>query len=444
MDADFLIAGAGLAGLSLAVALAEAGATATRRVLIVDPRTSFARDRTWCYWDVDQMPHPFAAGVSRRWRRWRVVNGSSDVERSAGGLSYCHLAGDDFYRLALARLARDPNVEIRLGESVEAVDETPDGIAAWLGDGSLVRALHCFDSRPPEAPLSRDRSECFSLIKTKKRPLCSRLIGVPEVSLSQQFVGHFVTTDRPAFDPEVATLMDFRTGPAAGAIRFVYVLPLAENRALVEATTLSGVPVPPAEHEAVIADYLRQIIGVDSWAVTGTERGAISMTTAPRPVAVSRRVWRIGLVGGMAKPSTGYAFLAVQRFSRRAAAIIATHHGTGPLPAPPSIRPGWAKVLDAIFLARLRRRPDLAADLFARLFDRADPAALVRFLSDRATPADVARVVAALPKTPFAAEAVRSWKLWLRPPTRATRPTPPAARPLRKEVDDPAEGVPAF
>ena len=465
-DADLLIAGAGLAGLSLAVALATAGATADRRVLIVDPRpnlAAFPRDRTWCYWDVDPAPHPFAACVSKRWPRWRVADGGAGVERSAAGLSYCHIAGDAFYAAALERLGRDPNVELLLGRSVRSLDDSADGVTATLDDGSTLRASHAFDSRPPAATATKvaadQRSavfaptdaDCGPLVKScpveaggleqsdprLAAPLAGRGIAetrpasgaakrgdlseshpfsrVPDVRFSQQFVGHFVRTGRPAFDPDSVTLMDFRVEPVAGAIRFVYVLPFDEKTALVEATTIAEAPVPDAAHAAVIGEYLRRVVGVENWQVTGAERGAIPMTTVPRRVAVSPRVWRIGLAGGLAKPSTGYAFLAVQRFSRSAAESIARHEvDDRPLPAPPAVRAGVATALDRVFLARLRRRPDLAPALFARLFAAADPAALVRFLSDRATPADVARVIAALPKLPFAAEAARSWRLWAR------------------------------
>ncbi len=420
-DADLLIAGAGLAGLSLAVALATAGATADRRVLIVDPRRNFPRDRTWCYWDVDPAPHPFAACVSKRWPRWRVADGGAGVERSAAGLSYCHIAGDAFYAAALERLGRDPNVELLLGQSVRSLDDSPDVVTATLDDGSTLRASHAFDSRPPAATATKvaadQRSAVFAPTDADCGPLVRSypFLRVPDVRFSQQFVGHFVRTGRPAFDPESVTLMDFRVEPVAGAIRFVYVLPFDETTALVEATTIAESPVPDAAHAAVIGEYLRRVVGVENWQVTGTERGAIPMTTVPRRVAVSPRVWRIGLAGGLAKPSTGYAFLAVQRFSRSAAESIARHEvDDRPLLAPPAVRAGVATALDRVFLARLRRRPDLAPALFARLFAAADPAALVRFLSDRATPADVARVIAALPKLPFAAEAARSWRLWAR------------------------------
>ena len=67
-DADVLIVGAGCAGLSLAWHLVERG-LGGRRLLLVDPRTEYGRDRTWCFWNV--VEHPFEDLVTKRWSRWR-------------------------------------------------------------------------------------------------------------------------------------------------------------------------------------------------------------------------------------------------------------------------------------------------------------------------------------------------------------------------------------
>ena len=53
---DVAIIGAGLAGLSLAARLAEPP-FAGLRVLVLEPRTLYRRDRTWSYWSMQ--PHPF-------------------------------------------------------------------------------------------------------------------------------------------------------------------------------------------------------------------------------------------------------------------------------------------------------------------------------------------------------------------------------------------------
>jgi len=46
---DLIIIGGGCAGLSLAARLSRYGGDAPR-TLVVDSRTSYTNDRTWCFW----------------------------------------------------------------------------------------------------------------------------------------------------------------------------------------------------------------------------------------------------------------------------------------------------------------------------------------------------------------------------------------------------------
>ena len=68
-DFDIAILGSGCAGLSLACALVERG-LGGRRLIVVEPRQQFVRDRTWCNWQVES--HPFDEAVAHSWRRWTV------------------------------------------------------------------------------------------------------------------------------------------------------------------------------------------------------------------------------------------------------------------------------------------------------------------------------------------------------------------------------------
>ena len=104
--AGVVIAGAGLAGLSLAARLAG-GNSRSDKIVLIDPRREYGRDRTWCYWQFDAADDLPAVG--HRWRRWRcVAPDGREVVRQADGVSYNFVAADDFYRDALARLRRRP------------------------------------------------------------------------------------------------------------------------------------------------------------------------------------------------------------------------------------------------------------------------------------------------------------------------------------------------
>ncbi|HEY8429788.1 MAG TPA: lycopene cyclase family protein [Sandaracinaceae bacterium] len=380
-DADYVFVGAGVAGLSLACALAARGLRG-RRLLLIDPRSEHANDRTFCFWNV--VPHAFEDLASHRWPCWRVRAPGRDIVRSAPGIEYQHLPAAAFYARALARLD-EAGVELRLGVRAHAVVDEGDGVRVET-DAGVLRASLAFDSRPP-APEVSGR----------------------EVTLLQHFEGWHVRLDEPRFDPRVATLMDFEV-PQDHGIHFVYVLPYGEREGLVEATWFGRRALGEAEHTAYLERYLRTALRSRRWEIVRRERGVIPMSTRETSLRPSRRVYRIGLAGGMAKPSTGYAFQAIQRFSRELAARLDVHE----LPEPPRPRPWRATALDRIFLSYLDRYPVRAPDVFATLFERVEPALLVRFLSDRASGPECLRVMRALPFAPFTLETLRSARLWLR------------------------------
>jgi lycopene beta-cyclase len=104
----------------------------------------------------------------------------------------------------------------------------------------------------------------------------------------------------------------------------------------------------------------------------------------------------------MVKGSTGYGFLAIQKWTPL---LLKQHLGIRPS-KPQFPRSNVSRRLDAIFLAYIEQHPQQAPEIFFNLFNRVQPDALVRFLSDIATPADIAAVIRAMPKWPFLKKAV--------------------------------------
>lgn len=379
---DILILGAGCAGLSAVVHLLEVG-LGDRRVTIVDPRTEFGRDRTWCFFRVAH--HPFEDAVAHRWHRWRVRDAHRVTVRESALHPYQHLPSDAFYRRCLARIDASDRVELRLGVRADAVEDRGDVVRVTTDRGEL-RARVVLDGRP-------------QAVVTRRRP--------GDVRLLQHFVGWFIRTEEPQIDPDVVTLMDFSVDQGDG-IHFVYVLPFSEHDALVEDTYFSFDPLPEERHEATLAHWLDRR-GIVDYEVVHRERGALPMSTEEVEQSPSPRVLRIGLAGGLARPATGYAFLAIQRHARELARRLVRAE----VPRPPRARAPRTVALDRIFLSHLARHPERAPALFVRMFERTPPDVLARFLSEASSVADEGRVMAALPPLPFAAEALRSSRLWL-------------------------------
>lgn len=377
---DIAIVGAGCAGRSLAWHLLDHGFDG--RLVLLDPRVRFEADRTWCLFDVQE--HAFESLVSHRWSRWRVRGGPGRwVERSAHGLNYTMLPSERFYEATTRRLT-EANVELRLGSRVHEITPEPKSVLVHTSQGPL-RASTVFDSRPSPPPGK-------------------------SVSLLQHFTGWFVRTAEPHFDPEVATLMDFAV-PQEQGISFLYELPFDAHTALLEATWFDARSPTPERRATLHRRLLEERTQGLNYTVERVETGAIPMCSAATPPRTSERVYAIGLGGGMAKPSTGYAFGAIQRFSEEMAVRLSRCD----LPEPPAPRAWKTRLQDASFLSYLERYPSRAPAAFERLFERVPPLVLARFLNDLGTPADDLRVMRTMPTVAMAREVLRSRNAWLRP-----------------------------
>lgn len=379
---DVAILGGGLAGLSLAVRLA-APRFAGLRVLVVERRAAYVRDRTWSYWS--GTPHPFQAAVTHTWDRWSVEAANSSAMAEATGLRYETVRSDALYRLALDTIAAAPHIELRLGTCAD-VTETSDGILIGL-PGGTVRAGVAFDTRPPP--------------------------DIGRNGLTQVFLGQEVETERPIFDSGTAILMDFRV-EQAGASHFTYVLPTSPTHALVEDTWFAPAGFRPPDHRAAIADYLAAQ-NAGAFTVQFEEAGALPMDPVYRPVATERLI-PLGTAGGATRPSTGYAFTAIQA---QCDAIMAEIE-LGRVPRLAPLRPALTRFMDHVLLDLLEQRPALAPRVFTALFAGCPPRRLVRFLSDQATPADFVAVAAAIPLWPTLSAAARmamGQMAWPRPAT---------------------------
>ena len=389
-----MILGAGCAGLSLAWNLLELGFT--EPILVVDRRHRFENDRTWCLWDVE--PTPFSDLATHAWTRWMVHDGRREVVAACPEYPYLRIRSADVYRRVIDRLASASNVTLALGHPILGVRETAGRVQVATAGGEFA-GLRAFDSL--------GRGPGVASAGAGRRP----------ASLLQHFFGRTIRVDRPTFDPSTPSLMDFRASQADGP-HFVYLLPLSETEALVENTYLFPFTPSADRHRHEIAEYLRMRYGLHpgSCEVLEEESGAIPMTTASIPDAMGSRVTPIGLAGGAARPSSGYAFLRIQRQARALALRVAAGDNPGAGVDLRPLGPRKYHFFDAVLLRALVDRPDLAPRIFARMFERAEPAAVVRFLGERSTPLDDLRIVAALPKWPFITAAVRSAPDWLPPP----------------------------
>ncbi|MEN1705085.1 MAG: lycopene cyclase family protein [Planctomycetota bacterium] len=362
------IAGGGCAGPSLARDLLNRFPDV--RLTVIEPKTAWANDRTWCTWRFDDTPDQPAE--THRWMRMRVRGGGFDTELDISAHPYIHIPSGGFFEDISACLARSGRCRIVMGATAESMSETEHGVVLEMRNGHATETLrfeHVFDGRP----ISRD--------------------AIPsDRSLIQHFLGQEVEFDSDVLQPDVATVMDFEIDQTEG-LAFMYVLPFSSRRALLEATFMTPPSNESPDYEYAIERYCDREFGTQPARVLRRECGGLPMTTASLGPESSNRIWQIGTRAGIARASTGYAFDAIQRDSR--AVCDALERGT-PRPRPP--RPRLLGHLDAALLSLLVDTPAAGPEIFGRLFSRAPTSSLLRFLNDRPSVADTLAVTWAMPK----------------------------------------------
>lgn len=348
---DYIIAGAGAAGLSLVYHLIEAGLK-DKRILLLDRAPKTQNDRTWCFWEA--VDGPFEAVIFQRWEQIWFYGEDFSKRLDIRPYAYKMLRGVDFYTFMGNWSARYPNITVRYGE-IERVEEGDGGGKVWL-EGQPYTADWVFSSLPQTPP---------------QRPGRHYLL--------QHFKGWVIEAARPVFDPTAATFMDFRV-EQHGETRFVYVLPLDKRRALVEYTLFSPGLLKPEEYDAGLRQYISQYLGLapEPYSVLEQEFGIIPMTDAPFALRQSPHVMNIGTAGGRTKASTGYTFQRIQQQSRQIAESL-LRTGQPFYLISPFNRYEW---FDSVLLDVLAHKRDHGKQVFTDLFRKNPPQRVLRFLDE--------------------------------------------------------------
>ena len=366
---DFVLAGGGLAGLSLACRLARSP-LGSKSMLIIDHDKDQQSDRTFSFWTTGS--GPFDDAVCRSWRHMRVAGSCTEQRIDLDPYRYKTIRGRDFYRCARGLLADRPSIEFADGH----IDSIEDGerAATVRFDDNEVTGTWVFDSLLEPAQAMNN--------------------GFTRLKLT--FVGWEIETSEPSFDADVMTFMDFRT-PQRDDLRFIYVLPFAANRALVEYTAFTTGRISGSEARAALTAYLESVVGLQQFSILSQEGGCLPVTDQPYPRRLSKRVMAVGIKGGRLKPTTGYAFTRVKADSD---AIVASLLQRGhPFDVPqdePSFR--W---LDSIMLRVMAKHGGDMHAIMETFFAKNPAERVLSFLDEEATPLDILQLMATLPAAKF-------------------------------------------
>lgn len=366
---DFIIAGGGMAGLSLAYYLTQSSLR-DRSILILDREQKNRNDRTWSFWEPKQ--GPFESILFKIWNRVEFHGTTLSGLLDMGAYQYKMLRGIDFYAFMHEHLAKFPNIEIRQA-TVNRIKETVQG-GFVIADDEPLMADYVFDST---FALNLNEPENHNLL--------------------QHFKGWVIHTEKACFDVTRPRMMDFRVAQHNDC-RFVYVLPFDAKTALVEFTLFNKKLLTDSEYEADLRHYIDQHLDTGAYRIGETEFGVIPMSDVPTKENPSEHIIRIGTAGGYTKASTGYTFRRTQTYLRDLVQNLAQ---TGRPTRPKSWFSGRFKFYDSIMLNVLENNRYPADDMFTLLYEHNTPSQVFKFLDEDTSFTEELRVMWSMPKLPF-------------------------------------------
>jgi len=356
---DYIIAGAGAAGLSLLYHLLQQNPGFNKRVLLIDKNLEKQNDRTWCFWEAGS--GPFEAVVSRKWNTLHYHSQRRSKLLHIAPYEYKMVQGIDFYKHCFAKIKANPHVTL-LQASIEGMESTTTAQGTHVGTVNTSQgtytAQYVFNS---------------ARVNTPKHPHNHYLL--------QHFKGWYIKLNQGTWPSMVPNFMDFRVNQYQDC-RFVYVFPQTENTGLVEYTVFSQNMLTQEQYTQGIEQYLQQVLPVGGYTVEHEEFGVIPMTNARFKPQNGPAIINIGTAGGHTKASTGYTFTFIQRQTQRMAANL--QKGLPPNHGMPKSQSRFA-LYDAIFLGVLSNPHYPSYRIFDDMFAKLPPALVLDFLNEEST-----------------------------------------------------------
>jgi lycopene beta-cyclase len=364
----YIFTGSGLSALMTVYELLLSGKFNDKSILLIDENTKKTNDRTWCFWDEDNL---FDEIALKKWNQAVFANEKFNRVLELTPYKYKKINGLDFYELVFKKISEHKNIHF-LNQKVVDFSE--------LGN-------HC-------------------IVKTEQETFtCNKIFNSiynPEVVTSQtkfplihqHFIGWFIKSKEAVFTPNCATFMDFSV-EQKGNTRFMYVLPTSSTEALLEYTLFSKNLLSKEEYEAEIQKYIENL-GITEYEILEKEQGNIPMTCYPFWKHNTKNIINIGSAGGWTKASTGYTYKNANKKSKALVQFLKSESDFTKFHKKDKF---W--FYDLLLLDILSSKNELGSKIFSSMFSSGNSTVIFKFLDEETSIWEDLQVIWKCPKMIF-------------------------------------------
>ena len=365
---DLIFCGGGLSTLIFLNKIISDNYFNNKSILVIEKDLNTIPKKTWSFWDKkDSYWNDFTV---KSWDNIFFKGKNGIIEKNLTSMNYKMIKSESFYNHIYDKVKRQPNIKLKKGIVLDIED---------LNDSVIVKS----------------KTQTFIADKV--------LNSIPDESyknnlkfpvLLQHFVGWTIKTNEPAFDDDTATLMDFSIDQK-NETRFFYVLPTSKNEALVEFTLFSKHLLSNSEYEIEIKKYLKSL-EINDYKINLKENGVIPMTCFPFDNANTKNIINIGTAGGWTKPSTGYTFRFIDKYSNSIISLLKSDKSFDNFKVKSRF---W--LYDLIFIDVLYKMNHLGSVIFENLFRKNKFKTIFRFLDNESSFREELGIIHSMPKWIF-------------------------------------------
>jgi lycopene beta-cyclase len=243
---QYIIIGAGCAGMQMAKALLELPEGFVDSILVIESNPE-PYEKSWCFWKNED--HPYRNLMKYEWSSLAFRSTNYNASNPLKTLTYQYINSLDFDAFHKNLFKKDKRVTL-IHDSVQGISQLNELCAVECKNQSYIA------------------SKVFNSV-----PKISQNAFNPNVW--QHFLGWEIKTNTDVFNEQEVTLMDFKVDENNDG-RFMYILPFSKNAALIECTIFSDTVVPIENYEKSILNYIKTNFDT-TFEIRAKEKGVIPM-----------------------------------------------------------------------------------------------------------------------------------------------------------------------
>ncbi len=366
---DFVILGGGCSALSFINQVIEKKVT-KYSFIIIEKQKKYADDKSWCFWSDNIKKNKNIVEAS--WSSFSFNLGSKTNFLSSINFKYYYIRSIKFYESIKKKISNCSHIMLKLNETIISIKNKKNYYEV-ITNKDVYLAKNVLDTRP-------------NINIYKKNPF-----------LYQCFVGYEIKSGENINLKKSNAYLMHNMYTANNKFYFEYILPIGKSTYLFELTTFTkkdlSLKIIEKELKIVLSKYFNK-----PYKIIRKEYGKIPMGFVNDKLIKNQKNYFVsGSLAGSIRPSSGYAFVDIQKWSEKAANNLKIKGNLDILEKPELVK----NFLDKIFLKVISSDISKAPLIFYTFSKNISPATFIKFMLGEANLVEYLRIIYAMPKRIF-------------------------------------------